>query len=263
MVKRDRQKAARETQLNERLSGYSALTRVSAAARSLHRRTGNWPIYAAATGSALAMATGASASIIYSGPIDATVSPPSDDIQPLDLDSLGHILNLRAKAGFSSLGASTVGFSIQAAGAVHVFVNGVNTELLRNFASGVLIGDGAGSFQANAKIVVKGFGAAGNRTSVLGDFTAGVPGLAGFAITGQGTSGTQTNYGWIRLEYLDNPTTGFPQILEAVDWAVQTDGSSIPAGYVPEPGTMSLGLLAVGAAGIAALRRRWRTVPVA
>ena len=53
--------------LARRLSDYTAVTRVSAVAKTLYRRTGNWPIYAAATGSALAMATGASASIITSG----------------------------------------------------------------------------------------------------------------------------------------------------------------------------------------------------
>jgi len=50
--------------LDSRLSGYSAGTKVAAAARRLRNRTGNWPVYAAAAGSALAMTTSASASII-------------------------------------------------------------------------------------------------------------------------------------------------------------------------------------------------------
>jgi hypothetical protein len=41
-------------------------------------RLGNWPVYAMATGSALAMATSANAGIIYSGPLALTASvPPS------------------------------------------------------------------------------------------------------------------------------------------------------------------------------------------
>ena len=55
---------ARREALDFRLSGYSAGAKVAAAARRLRSRTGNWPVYAAAAGSALAMTTSASASII-------------------------------------------------------------------------------------------------------------------------------------------------------------------------------------------------------
>ncbi|HVW07061.1 MAG TPA: hypothetical protein VHC90_00675, partial [Bryobacteraceae bacterium] len=48
--------------LDSRLNGYSAGAKVAAAARRLRSKTGNWPVYAAAAGSALAMTTSASAS---------------------------------------------------------------------------------------------------------------------------------------------------------------------------------------------------------
>lgn len=64
--------------------------------------------------------------------------------------------------------------------------------------------------------------------------------------------GTNPNlrYGWIRVG-IDNANASFV----VKDWAYQSEvGVGITAGAVPEPGT--LGMLAAGAAGIAALRRR-------
>ncbi|HEX4133616.1 MAG TPA: PEP-CTERM sorting domain-containing protein [Bryobacteraceae bacterium] len=54
---------------------------------------------------------------------------------------------------------------------------------------------------------------------------------------------------------------GLVNSLTAIDWAYQTDGSAILAGdtgipSTPEPSTAALALLAMGAAGVAALRRR-------
>lgn len=242
-----------DARLDRRLNDYSALARVTAAANSLCGRAGNWPIYAAAAGSALAMATNASASIIYSGIIDASVTAPlagTNQIQPIDVDGLSHFFNLVVGASVSS--AVAKGFaSVEAVGPVRVFVNTASTQLAKRFASGNLISAGAG-VQEDKRVVAERFS-----TSVgFGNFVSGVPGLAGIAIIGQGSLHNQTDYGWIRLVYTNNSTTGLPGTLEAIDWAIQTDGEAIGAGYVPEPGTMALGLLACGAAGIAALRRR-------
>src|SRR6185437_15695367 len=60
-----------------RLDAHFAALRVSSTRGALKRQTKNWQVYAAATGSALAMATNASASIIYSntlitaGPVES------------------------------------------------------------------------------------------------------------------------------------------------------------------------------------------------
>ncbi len=52
-------------ELNARLGDYTASARLATAATTLRGRLANWPIYAAAAGSALAMSTSnASASII-------------------------------------------------------------------------------------------------------------------------------------------------------------------------------------------------------
>ena len=56
-------------------------------------------------------------------------------------------------------------------------------------------------------------------------------------------------YGWIKIERLTRASG------KIIDWAYEDDGTKIPAGALPEPAT-GLALLALGAAGIAAYRRK-------
>jgi hypothetical protein len=265
MAKRQQQTVARKSlELDRQLTSYSAAVRVSAAVGSLRRRLGNWPIYAAATGSALAMATGASAGIIYSGieDISVTAPPHGNSILPIDLDGAGHIFNLRAGAGtsFFNGGVSSAVFGVvdvQANNPVKVFVMNSNTQLVKDFAAGARISALAGlpAFQG---IVKKGF----STGSTFGAFKAGVPGFAGLEIAST-IHHPETQYGWIRLEFENGGDDGLPATLTVIDWAVETTpGEAILTGQtveaVPEPGTMALGLLASGAAGITAWKRRRR-----
>ncbi len=57
-----------------------------------------------------------------------------------------------------------------------------------------------------------------------------------------------TVYGWAQVERV-SPSSG-----RLLQWAYEDSGAPIQVGAVPEPGTLSL--LALGAAGIAALRKR-------
>jgi uncharacterized protein (TIGR03437 family) len=66
---------ARKFDLDRRLETYFATLRSSSPKDALTRRTGNWQIYAAVTGSAMAMVTNASASSIGSGIRDVTADP--------------------------------------------------------------------------------------------------------------------------------------------------------------------------------------------
>ena len=59
--------AAQKFDLEHRLEAYFATLRASPVRDALKRSAGNWQIYAAVTGSAVAMVTGASASSIGSG----------------------------------------------------------------------------------------------------------------------------------------------------------------------------------------------------
>ncbi len=68
----------RNLRLRDRLESYTAAARAGGATRTtLGKRLGNWPVYAAATGSAMAMATNASAGVIYSGIQNLTASVSS------------------------------------------------------------------------------------------------------------------------------------------------------------------------------------------
>jgi hypothetical protein len=247
-------------QLRGQLNNYSVAIR-SAVSGTLRGRNGRWPIYAAAVGSALAMGTNASASMIYCGPSNNYCDPSGphhsapqavataathEHIQPIGLDGSGHFFNLEAKGG-TSFGQ----LSGQAPSPVHVFVTGPGSSLVKKFLTSAAIG--AGPAKASAEIVK--FASAG---TVLGQFVANQTGFAAFSIAGI-PGGTE--YGWIRLEFM-NGASGYPATLEAIDWAVGAPGQKIVAGQettapsAPEPGTLPLSLLASGAAGVMALRRK-------
>jgi len=263
MAKRNSGTAAREgSPLDARLSDYASITRISATARTLYRRTGNWPVYAAATGSALAMATGASASIITSGivsgiyPSGVSVSPGGPNTQ------LGLIPGLSVKIhALSSAAGPVVQLQLQASHAgpaqENIFFSQFS-DMAKNFgfespiAPGLLPGSGVGHTE-NVQAFFTG--------NLYGNFVAGRPGFVGLSFsTGHGN----TDYGWIELQF-DNNKSGIPYYLEALAFGIDTNPGQTPGtllageidnGFIPEPSTLSLAILASGAAGVMALRRR-------
>jgi hypothetical protein len=95
----------------------------------------------------------------------------------------------------------------------------------------------------------------GNITSTRGKWSAGGTGFAGIKLS-------NGDLGWLKLSW--SGEANFPDTITFYGWAVQTDGSAIRAGDTgtgagsgtPEPGTFALALLAAGAAGVLAWRRR-------
>jgi hypothetical protein len=245
--------------LDSRLSGYSAGAKLAAAASRLRSRTGNWPVYAAAAGSALAMTTSASASIIsgvYNGP-----SPDGGVSVRTTLNTTGVLpsgpqLLLRAVKGTGSVYGPFAALSVQAFSPLSIFAGGPFGLYVKNFSRSAPISSAAGVLTQGAKVVAS---ATLNSGVELGSFLPGEPGYAGFAIN---SLGGNRNYGWLKLEFLTDPNTQLPQILEALAWGLETTpNAAIKAGDTgpaptPEPGTMALSILAAGAAGVAALRRR-------
>jgi hypothetical protein len=251
-------------ELKARLSAYSAVT------HSPHRRSGNWAIYAAATGSALAMATGASASIISAGTFaGATVEPQGPNhlnhttgnytnhssIKGLFFGLGGDELNIRAKSGMvTSLGTFALlkpfaQLSVQGVSPVGIFVTG--GSLARNFAPGEKISNAPGHTAQNAA-ALNGFFTGAD----FGNFAPGVPGYVGMAFK---TAGGHFDYGWLKLVFTSDPITKMPEILTALSYGLNTSADEgINAGQTPEPGTLALALLASGATGVMALRRRRR-----
>ena len=266
MAKRDQKITANGTvePLQARLNDYSAVARISTAVKNLHRRMGNWPIYAAATGSALAMATGASANNIQTFTYDTSnnsVTPLGSSVASSKQAFFGvgnaHVV-IRANSGLSVTANSALSpfavLSVSGINPMGIFQANGNHQNLRNFAAGDKISSGAGSTALGGRIVNAFFSG-----SATGDFHAGVTGYAGLAIKTQG--GQDFNYGWLKLVF--TAVDGLPHTLTALSYGIElTPHMAINAGQIsddaatPEPGTMALALLAAGAAGVMALRRR-------
>jgi hypothetical protein len=245
--------------LDSRLGGYSAGAKVAAAARRLRSRTGNWPFYAAAAGSALAMTTSASASIISgvytgagpNGGASVRVQSNGQSIKGLPF-GLGEI-NIKANPGTNVFGQYAK-FSAEGILPLQIFEAGSYGQYAKNFALGAQISSAAGVLAANGARIAKAIYSGG---SSFGSFNAGVPGYVGFAVD-QGAG--NVNYGWLKLEFSFDAQTHVG-ILEALGYGYETTaGKAIGAGDTgptptPEPGTMALSILAAGAAGVVALRR--------
>jgi hypothetical protein len=90
-------------------------------------------------------------------------------------------------------------------------------------------------------------------TGFYGDsgIPTGATGYLGFRFDPESVAGVQTWYGWLRMT-AGNNTTGVNG--NVLDWAYDNTGAGIMVGQVPEPSALSL--LAMGAAGMLALRRR-------
>jgi hypothetical protein len=247
--------ASGDAPLDSRLSEYSAIARKSFDARSLLRRTGNWPIYAAATGSALAMATGASASLItsgivsqvYPGTVSVNAQGPTTQLG-LGMGS-GHSVKIHASSGISA-GGPFGELDLRPGTSVKIFFTGANSA--KNFGFGSTI---RGSHAAKTAEIVAAFFTG----SHFGKFVSGEPGFAGLSISaGPGA----TDYGWIELVFTTR--SDVPDDLTVLGYGIDTNpnqqiqAGQIDNGYIPEPGTMELALLASGAAGVLALRRRRR-----
>jgi MYXO-CTERM domain-containing protein len=130
---------------------------------------------------------------------------------------------------------------------------------LRKFSSGNKIsanlGGPAGTWEnGNVKLFSRLITAQGVTTG--GGWTASMPGFGGFEIS---TANHKVEYGWVRLAFIEGQG-GLPVGIEALDWAYDPSGAPVIAGQTssptPEPGTGALALLAAGAVGVSALRRR-------
>jgi hypothetical protein len=256
--------------IDNRLNAYFATLRTSSLGDRLKRSVENWQVYAAVTGSAVAMATNASAGVIYSGPVNVTAAVSS-------VQTGAHfqsaVKNIQLK---NSLGASIgVGFNIVAiqdnsvTSGVHFRFGGA--EIQASEVDFLLSHDSVKRLSSGAEISVGGHTVASDNGFVTGTkFVAGrqstsghrvsfgwskTKGFAGFSFK---TAGNQRDFGWVRLQYTVGANTLIDS-LTVIDWGYQTN-NIIPItageGAVPEPSTGALALLAAGAAGVAALRRR-------
>ncbi|TWT42679.1 PEP-CTERM sorting domain-containing protein [Botrimarina hoheduenensis] len=265
---------AAEDRLNAYRRRSNAATKMAPA-----RGTKSWGAYAAATGAAMAGAHTAEAAIVHVTPADplravaATTNASQSRNLALDIDFDGAIdLNLfvgtySAQTPFTSNGTpyvfdGDIGVALGSGPGVmagwQIAPGNMGSNLAQMLSSGSNISAGQ-SFNANALLASFAVGdiQTSNGSSVsasvgfgYGEFPVGGTGVAGFRFQKEGA----THYGWIRVRIEANEK-GLPAVVEALEWAYEDEaGKAIRAGLVPEPA--GLALLAAGAAGVAALRRR-------
>jgi PEP-CTERM motif len=219
--------------------------------RAWKQHLGNWGAYAAAAGAALAMSTNASASIITST-LDLTVSvTPGPDSAAFSVGGAMEVLALHHKtlSVQSQTGVALVG---PGGGLAHLELVGYASSgrfLAQRYVAGQAV-LAAGTVSNHGTLHYKVLAAGGPEG---GDFYPGATnGFMGFE-NGAG------DLGWLHLQVTIDGR-GYPTQLELISFAYNdVAGAPIDAGQTtetPEPGAAALGLLALGAAGILAVRNR-------
>ena len=247
-------------ELRDRLNRYSRMTPSTKSCTAMVNRTADWAVYAAAFGSAVAGATNAAAATVNyaGGPITVSAAGNSTS-QPVQFGS-APTLNLFAES-FSFSRTSFHGKRGIAA------VDGVGVQFLgQNFSmaqlgTNQLVSAGAGSFQSgNFHLKLRSVGSSAfvpniNRSS--GQWVSGVTGFAGFRFqTNTNSSTAQINYGWLELR-MNMSVDNYPDSVTLLAGAYDDSGLPVTTpSATPEPGAAGLLLLAMGAAGVTALRRR-------
>jgi hypothetical protein len=252
--------------IDRRLDAYEAQARAGAGRGHL----ACWPTYAAAVGSGLAFATAADADIIYSGTQNLKAGPINTNPVQYGFfrSSKTFFIGTVKFAGGVEVahGANKVHAAFLASGGFSdrvEFLDNTRSGFLKRLASGAMICSGAaGTWATNGQLVNRH--TTSGVQSRLGTWPPSVTGFAGVRFFSTSSHLGPATYGWVRLIWEAGPG-GNPASLTVIDWAYETDpnvclnaGQGIPtaAPPVPEPGTLSLMLLALGSPGFPA-----RTTP--
>jgi hypothetical protein len=257
-----------QTELQGQLAAYDATVTADLSSPNWKERLQSWPVYAAAAGSGLALATAIGADpIIYSGIQNVQINLTTINqvaTAPINMDLAGlpeFRLFLQNDFG-NSVGVANLTGLNNGLGSGAMLLNA--SAQLRRLNSGAVISAGAAS----------GFGGGGRALRVQDTFFGTL--LAGtWPYPTTGFAGVQfdladgAHFGWIRLrlERANGVVTYGPDRLTAIDWAYDAmAGDPIAAGQgvsaaVPEPSSILLTMLAAGSTGVLAWRRRKKAVP--
>jgi hypothetical protein len=217
----------------------------------------DWAMYSAAAGSALAAGQAAEAAVVYSGPqnimLTRTASTGSVN-HAIDMDGDSHDdflarFSFWPQSGFAYLDGLTAPNP-----GIHNFVWGATLNSVAKLPASITFpSSGNGGF--GTPIYGGALRGANVGGGSFGDWPGGYPtATSGFVGVLFLDALDQPHAGWLRMS-IRNEANGVPDKFTLVDWAYEsTPGAPIHIGSVPEPG--SLALLAAGAAGVAAFRRR-------
>jgi len=280
--------------LNSQLDAYEA---TSAANGSTHWKANavNWSIYAAAAGSAMALTTSLTASIIYSGPQNAVavahrlfaIYSRASGFHNIDIDGQGnsfniHVVNIAGSFGpYFAFVSLDPGKCVEGRYGAICTNNGAHQMLgsggnLRRLASGEVISSGQPGFgEFNNLLREHALRTFPDSRYSKGTWPEGQTAFAGVKFTERG----ETHFGWIRLKF--NARYGEPNVIGAIDWAYNdVAGEPIRAGQTSsvaaltgksqeleaqiarsrpeptEPTNKALALLSAGSLGLLAWRRR-------
>jgi hypothetical protein len=187
--------------------------------------------YAAAAGVALAAGGMAEASIIHTN-IDATLAVNNSvSSYTLNLPASGAVtFNIYSSGGpFAWANASKAAMAVR-----------TNRNRVFNFSAGSLIEPSWPWWRGSGDLFTSAF------------FNPSSGGYMGIKFDLSGTP----KYGWVNIDSIADDYSSY----HLKDWAYQTDGTAIAAGdvggpsAVPEPSTLAM--LALGAGGLAVMRRR-------
>jgi hypothetical protein len=139
----------RGVNLESQLDAYEALSAVGSGAAAKKRQR-SWPVYAAAAGSGLAMATSAEAGIVYSGPQNVTLAPGATggSDRPINIDGHGHSFVL-AGCFYNHLATAPhfISGAVGGLGLGGLKVLQTGSVDLKKLASGAAISHGAGGIR--------------------------------------------------------------------------------------------------------------------
>ncbi len=197
--------------------------------------------------------TTADASIVfvnYGGQV-VTDSAPGDgyfSLTPFDLNGDGVVdFQLGIASGEANGGAAAIFPGVTGGTLGVVGISSSGFVYPSKLAAGANIGPTAGFATVSGRgSLAFGAGYPGSK------WLTSTPGYLGLRFT----VGSQTDYAWLRLSVAAASTGPNARAITLDSAAYETSGGAITAGAVPEPSTVSLGALALGAVGLAAYRRK-------
>jgi MYXO-CTERM domain-containing protein len=280
-------KIAKAQKLTKRLEAWDESVRTARVGRT----GGNWPVFAAAAGSALAMASNASANTIVTGPIGLTlnlsgvgaavtaltaagVGPAGDALRADIFDGLKSITHFQTKThtttftpgpgnggGLSCSSRPNPASCSTSIPHVHTHTHS-HTQRRYGLLFDLNILGGSGGKLAWNNAVANTSGRPITADSFLvPQLNVGNRGVANFFIGADWKVGGLDYLGWIAVDFT---STGLVQLQS---WAYnslpgqsintgQTSNESVAPGSAPEPSSAAMALLAAGAAGVLAWRKR-------